>query len=83
MIIWSDFKNFFWIGSGAPYFAWSNTVIAAVDDPAMQDLSRILGSMGIPHQNKIAAGPMVLDIHLHDMCSWDSSQSDHVTSSSS
>eukprot|EP00435_Cladocopium_sp_Y103_P016194 s2296_g4.t1 len=33
-----------------------------------QDLSRILGSMGIPHQNKIGAGPMVLDIHLHDMC---------------
>lgn len=33
-----------------------------------QDLSRILGSMSIPHQNKIAAGPMVLDIHLHDMC---------------
>jgi hypothetical protein len=22
--------------------------------------------MSIPHQNKIAAGPMVLDIHLHD-----------------
>eukprot|EP00434_Breviolum_minutum_P025879 symbB.v1.2.022881.t1/scaffold2049.1/size91137/8 len=33
-----------------------------------EDLSRILSSMGLGHQNKVSAGPLVLDIHLQDMC---------------
>ncbi|CAK9086045.1 unnamed protein product [Durusdinium trenchii] len=33
-----------------------------------QEVSRMLSSMGLQHRNKLSAGPMVLDIHLAEMC---------------
>eukprot|EP00438_Fugacium_kawagutii_P014486 Skav223533 [mRNA] locus=scaffold1160:438748:442095:+ [translate_table: standard] len=52
--------------------AQDSSVDAASDDEGDEgvavDVSGILASLGIGHQNKIAAGPMLLDIHLHDMC---------------
>ena len=46
----------------------SSVRLVALQHQRCQDLSRILSSMGLGHQNKVSAGPLILDIHLQDMC---------------